>query len=183
VGGKSIEKVDTRIIVATNKNLKEEVLNNRFREDLYYRLKVFEITLPALQERKQDIPLLIEHFIKKYNVKFNKNVTGVDSAIMKRFLTYEWKGNIRELENMIERAMIICEQAIITEKDLSIDFSEDSSTFSNKFPLNEAVSIFEKEHIKNVLKKTTGDKKKSASILGLSLSSLYRKIEELGINV
>lgn len=181
LGGRGVEKVDVRIIASTNKILQEEVQNNRFREDLYYRLKVFEIALPTLQQRKEDIPGLIEHFIKKYNASFNKNVTSVDSAVMKKLLNYEWKGNIRELENMIERAMILCEKEIITEKDLPIGYSENSGFATNQFLHKEAMNIFEKEHIKNVLDKTTNDKKKAAILLGLSLSSLYRKIEELGI--
>ena len=100
---------------------------------------------------------------------------------MKKLLNYEWKGNIRELENMIERAMILCEKEIITEKDLPIGYSENSGFATNQFLHKEAMNIFEKEHIKNVLDKTTNDKKKAAILLGLSLSSLYRKIEELGI--
>jgi two-component system response regulator PilR (NtrC family) len=181
LGGKKYEKIDVRILAATNKDLKEEVLNNRFREDLYYRLNVFNISLPTLAERKEDIPLLIEHIIKKYNDQFQKNVEGLESAVLNKLLNYEWKGNIRELENMMERAMIMCEEKFITGKDLTIDFSGKSAIADNNYLLKESVNIFEKEHIKTILQKTANDRKKAARFLGLSLSSLYRKIEELGI--
>lgn len=183
VGSAGVEKIDVRIITATNKDLLKEVAEKRFREDLYYRLKVFEIALPALEERKMDIPLLVEHFIKQYNRKFNKSVKGVSSSIMNIFLNYEWKGNVRELENVIERAIIVCERETITENDIWLDYSNISALKNNNYILKDMVSIFEKEHIKNVLRKTDKNKNKAAELLGLSLSSLYRKMDELKIEV
>ncbi len=184
VGGKDIEDIDVRIVASSNKDLQEEVSNNRFRDDLYYRLKVFEIALLPLRERREDIPLLVDHFIKKYNTRLKKNVKSLENPVMNRFLNYEWKGNIRELENVIERAMILCEGDIITEKDVFMDSSYNchlSHCNSALFNLKESAALFEKEHIRNVLKRTENDKKKAADLMGLSLSSLYRKIEELKI--
>ena len=180
VGARGMEKQDVRIIAATNKNLVEEVESQRFREDLYYRLKVFEIALPSLKEREEDIPLLVENFIRNFNLKLNKKVKGVAGAVLKRLYRWEWKGNIRELENMMERAMIMCDGEFITERDIFPGEAHFVRPDENLLPLKEAVRCFEKEHILGVLERVEGDKKKAAEFLGLSLSSLYRKMDELG---
>jgi len=183
VGGTIPIKVDVRIIAATNRDLEKEVENGNFREDLFYRLNVVEIKLPALSERKEDIPLLVEHFIKKYNRELNRQVKGVDDETLKILMNYEWKGGIRELENVIERALILCESDIIRKEDLPPNLMRIEPAPDMPIKLKEAVSMFERQHIAKILKATLGDKEKAAKVLGISLSSLYRKIDELEVKV
>ncbi|HAP67770.1 MAG TPA: Fis family transcriptional regulator [Nitrospinae bacterium] len=179
MGGREWVKVDVRIVAATNQSLDKEVEKGSFRLDLYYRLKVVEINLPSLRDRKEDIPELVSHFISKFNTELHKKVDSVDEKVMGIFLSYPWKGNIRELENVIERAAIMCEGNIITLSDLPSDFiSDGEESITN---LKDYVKIHEKGHIKKVLIMANNDKKKAAELLDLSIPSLYRKIEELGI--
>ncbi len=118
IGGIKTQRVDVRIIAATNRNLEDMIKNNTFREDLYYRLNVLNISLPPLRHRKQDINLLVEHFINKINPKLNKNIAGINKEALLKLQQYDWPGNIRELENIVERAMNMCDKSIITVKDL-----------------------------------------------------------------
>lgn len=179
MGGREWVKVDVRIVAATNQSLDKEVEKGSFRLDLYYRLKVVEINLPSLRDRKEDIPELVSHFISKFNTELHKKVDSVDEKVMGIFLSYPWKGNIRELENVIERAVIMCEGNIIILSDLPSDFiSDGEESITN---LKDYVKIHEKGHIKKVLIMANNDKKKAAELLDLSIPSLYRKIEELGI--
>ncbi len=179
MGGREWVKVDVRIVAATNQSLEKEIEKGSFRLDLFYRLKVVEINLPPLRERREDIPLLIDHFIKKFSADLHKKVGSVDEEVMRLFLSYPWKGNIRELENVIERAVIMCDGDIIVPFDLPSDFmAEGEESITN---LKDYVKIHEKGHIKKVLIMTNNDKKKAAELLDLSIPSLYRKIEELGI--
>ncbi|RKY87966.1 sigma-54-dependent Fis family transcriptional regulator [candidate division KSB1 bacterium] len=181
VGSSIPEKVDTRIIAASNKDLYELVKAKKFREDLYYRLNVVEIKLPTLQERREDIPLLINHFIQKYNKELKRFVKGVTNETMKIFLNYNWKGGIRELENVIERAIILTEEDYITPDLLPPDLSGFTPPLeiSDNFKL--AMKVYEKEHIIKILEKFNYDKLKASKALGMSLSSLYRKMDELEI--
>lgn len=181
IGGRAVERVDVRILAATNKNLPEEVIKGNFREDLYFRLKVCEVTLPPLEKMKDDIPAIAQHFIAKHNAELNKNVRGLDDKVTKRFLAYHWRGNVRELENMIERAMIVCDEDLITEKDLPMDFVTPIIADDGNITLKKIVERCEREHIKNILETANHDKKKASSMLDLSLPSLYRKIKELKI--
>jgi len=183
VGETAPLKVDVRIIAATNRDLAQEVEEGRFREDLFYRLNVIEINLPPLSERKQDIPLLVNHFLEKYNRQLNRQVTGVNEKTMKTLINYEWKGGIRELENVIERALILCEGNVVTPEDLPPNMTHVEIPDEIPAKLKEAVSQFEKEHIGKILKAAQLDKEEAAKILGISLSSLYRKIDELGIEI
>ncbi len=169
---------EARIISATNRNLLEDIKNGRFREDLYYRLNVIEIKLPSLDERKEDIPLLVRHFINKYNVEMQRSVKGVDNEVMRIILNYEWKGGIRELENIIERAIILLDSEIITKDMLPAEMTGESEVEEIPEDLKKAMKIYEKEHIKNVLDKTGNNKQSAAQLLGISSSSLYRKLEE-----
>lgn len=179
VGCREWIKVDVRIIAATNQPLEKEVEKGSFRLDLFYRLKVVEINLPPLRERREDIPLLTNHFIKKFSDDLHKKINSVDEKVMGVFLSYPWKGNIRELENIIERAVIMCEGDKITLSDIPSDFmAEGEEAITN---LKDYVKIHEKGHIKKVLIMANNDKKKAAELLDLSIPSLYRKIEELGI--
>jgi DNA-binding NtrC family response regulator len=183
VGGTSSIKVDVRIIAATNRDLSKELEKGNFREDLFYRLNVIEINLPPLSERKEDIPLLIQHFTNKYNRELNRNVKGADNQTMRILRNHDWKGGIRELENVIERALILCEGQYITKYDLPPTMIK--VEIENDLPerLKEAIAHFEREHILKILKKTTWNKEETARILAISLSSLYRKIDELNIEI
>ncbi|GIW45078.1 MAG: sigma-54-dependent Fis family transcriptional regulator [Candidatus Binatia bacterium] len=184
IGASTPLKVEVRIIAATNHDLKKAVDEGRFREDLYYRLNVFNIEIPPLRERREDIPLLVEHFVRLHNRELKKNFKGVDSATMKLLMSLPWKGNVRELDNVIEHAMIIGNGDWITVRDLPRAVQQ-SAGVTVEIPdtdnLREAVRAFEKAHIQSVLAKCNQEKRQAAQRLGVSLSSLYRKMEELGI--
>lgn len=182
IGSNQTIKFDTRIIAATNKNLEKEVEEGNFREDLYYRLNVIEIPLPTLQERKDDIPLLAHHFLKKYSKELNRPVKGITSEAMGALISFEWKGQVRELENIIERAVLLGSDDYITLDDLpgSIQKSKGDLNYDAD-SLDDAVQTFEKHHILSVLKRTDGNKTETARLLGIDPSTLYRKMEKMGI--
>ncbi|MEJ2636670.1 MAG: helix-turn-helix domain-containing protein, partial [Calditrichia bacterium] len=161
----------------------KEVEKGNFRDDLYYRLNVIEINLPPLTERTDDIPLLVNHFLDKYNRELNRQVRGVDEETLKILMNYDWKGGIRELENVIERALILCEDDIIQKQDLPPNLIRAEMPPDRPAKLKEAVAVFEKEHITRILRNMQGDKEEAAKMLGISLSSLYRKIDELQVEV
>ena len=174
--------VDVRIIASTNRNLEKFVQEGKYREDLFYRLNVVGIELPPLSERQDDIPLLIQHFVSKYAQEMSKDVRGVDNEAMKALLAHTWKGEVRELENIIERAVIFADGPLITRKQLPAFFGQPTGTYTvggNK-PLKEAVADFEREYISHMLR-LHPNKDELAKALNISLSSLYRKIEELKI--
>jgi two-component system response regulator PilR (NtrC family) len=182
VGTSHALPVDVRIIASTNRNLEKFVQEGKYREDLFYRLNVVGIDLPPLSERTDDIPLLIQHFVSKYANEMSKDVRGVDHEAMKALLAHNWKGEVRELENIVERAVIFAEGNLITKKELPTFFGQPSGTYSfgsNK-PLKEAVAEFEREYIGHMLR-IHSSKDELAKALNISLSSLYRKIEELNI--
>ncbi|MCK5573412.1 MAG: sigma-54-dependent Fis family transcriptional regulator [Bacteroidetes bacterium] len=184
VGSSTPALVDVRIISSTNKILVKEVEEGRYREDLFYRLNIVEITLPPLSERLDDIPLLIQHFVSKYAREMNKDVQGVDNEAMKFFLAHPWKGEVRELENIIERAIIFSEGNIITKDALPGLFDHRQDTvyaFNGTRSMKQAVDEFERQYISHVLKSNQYNKEQTAKALKISLSSLYRKIEELKI--
>ena len=185
VGSNQTLSFDTRIIAATNKNLKEEVENNNFRDDLYYRLNVVEIPLPPLQQRREDIPLLAHHFLKKYNKELKRNLKGIASEAMGAMMAYEWKGQVRELENVIERAVLLSDGDYLSLDDLPNSLqqpSEDGEFQMDNDKLDEAMQVFEKHHIQSVLKRTDGNKSEAARLLGIDPSTLYRKMERLGLS-
>ncbi len=176
--------VDVRIIASTNKNLHKEVEAGRYREDLFYRLNIVEITLPSLSERVDDIPLLVQHFVSKYSREMNKEVHGVDAEVMKCLVGHPWKGEIRELENIIERAVIFAEGSIITKKELPAFFDQRTDavySFDARRSMKEAVDDFERQYISHVLRTNQFNKELTAKALKISLSSLYRKLEELNV--
>lgn len=181
VGGTKPVTTDVRIIAATNQNLYEKTKTGEFREDLYYRLNVVEIKLPSLNERREDIPLLVNHFIAKYRDEMGRKIIGVDNETMRLLMNHDWRGGVRELENIIERAIIFARDEIIRIGDLS-DYVQGSS-FNDNFPdsLKDALRIFEKEHILKTIKKFDYNKEEAAKALAIGLSSLYRKMEELNI--
>ena len=182
VGSTEPVDIDVRLIAATNKDLIKEIKAGRFREDLYYRMNVVGIHLPPLRERKEDIPLLVEHFIKKYNAEMGKHCIGVSDEVMQLFIGYEWKGNIREMQNVIERAVIFAEDDVIKISDIgslgyhSVTLTEEGQS------LQAAVRAYEREHICRVLNKNGWNKVEAAKALNVGLSSLYRKIDELEID-
>ena len=182
VGSTTPEIVDVRIIAATNKNLMEEVERGNFREDLYYRLNVVGINIPPLRERTEDIPVLVEHFIRLNNVHLNKQIRGVEPAVLEAFMAYEWKGNVRELENVIERAMILCDGELLLIRHFPPAFTmKIAAPESVEDGLKGSVKRFERDAILKALEIAAHDKGKAAHLLGMSLSTLYRKMAELGI--
>ncbi len=181
VGGVKPVSTDVRIIAATNQDLFEKTKTNEFREDLYYRLNVIEIKLPTLNERFEDIPLLVNHFIEKFSKEMGKKIIGIDNEPMKILLNHDWRGGVRELENIIERAMIFASKENISVDDLA-DYLKGKS-IQEGYPdaLKDATRDFEKEHILKTIKKFEYDKEKAARALEIGISSLYRKMDDLGI--
>ncbi len=183
VGATTPIKVDVRIVAATNRELRREVEAGRFRDDLYYRLNVFGIEIPPLRERREDIPPLVDHFIRLHNRELKKHFRGADATLLKVFMSLPWKGNVRELDNVIEHAMILGDGDWITTDDLprALRADTDLAAPAAGDNLRETLRAYEKAHIESVLAKLDNDKRAAAERLGVSLSSLYRKIEELGI--
>ena len=184
VGATSPLKVDVRIIAATNRDLENACQERTFREDLYYRLNVFQIHIPPLRDRREDIPLLVDFLVRRHNTEMNRRFKGVENAAMKALLANAWKGNVRELDNVIEHAMIVGEGDWLRAEDLPARLGDPtgpppSSTAADN--LKDAMRSYEHTHISNVLARLDGDKRTAAQELGISLSSLYRKIEELGL--
>ncbi len=183
IGSTSPRKIDVRILAATNRDLLKEVEEGRFREDLFYRLNVMEIHIPPLRERPEDIPLLVEHLIQKHNSELKKAFKGAEAAVVRLLMSQPWKGNVRELDNVIEHTMILAEGDWITIKDLPLAITGDKGAIPPyTHDLKEALRQFERQHIQRVLEQVSEDRKEAALLLGISLSSLYRKIEEFGIS-
>ncbi len=181
VGGTKPISTNVRIIAATNKNLYKKSQDGEFREDLYYRLNVIEISLPSLNERRDDIPLLVNYFVAKYCNEMGKKILGVDNEAMKALINHNWRGGVRELENIIERAVIFSFNDIIKMENLSDYIKNNVSNYGFPVSLKEAVKNFEREHIINVIKNNNYNKEETAKALEIGLSSLYRKMEELKI--
>lgn len=185
VGTTSSLPVNVRFIATTNRNLEEEVKAGRFRDDLYYRINVIDIHLPSLKEREEDIHLLADHFLNKYRKELNKNIMGIDSEAMHALLNHEWKGEVRELENIIERAVIFCKSDLIKIQDLppSFKLKTDEADFSFSGSLDDSVRKFERDFILRALQNNDNNKEKTADSLSVGLSTLYRKLKELDIKV
>jgi len=190
LGGEKEIAVDVRVIAATNRNLEEEVEKGNFRTDLFYRLNVARIIIPPLRERKEDIPLLVYSFLNEFAAKFNKKIRGVDSSAMELLEAYSWKGNVRELRNVIERAVLLIEEEELMDYHLNFlsNSSEQKKEDENKFvlqipPKGIAVDLVLKILIQKTLKITNGNQVKAAKILGLSRSKLRYRMEQLGIEV
>ena len=181
VGATKPVSTDARIIAATNQNLFEKTKSGEFREDLYYRLNVVEIKLPTLNERRDDIPLLVNHFIDKFCKEMGKKILGVDNETMKILLSHEWRGGVRELENVIERAVIFASKEIITKENLADYLNINVLSGGYEDSLKDALRNFERDHILKIIKKYNYNKEEAAKALEIGLSSLYRKMDELGI--
>ena len=179
VGGNELVKVDVRVISATNRDVKQAVANGQFREDLYYRLNVVNIELPPLRQRREDIPLLAQHFLKKFAVENQKEITDFSPEATDFLLKYEWPGNVRELENAIERAVILAKNSCIEVADLSQQNLVPTHSTSPGTNLKQV----EKTHIQDVLTETGGNYTKAARVLGISRMTLYNKIRAYGLNV
>lgn len=177
VGDTKTKKVNARMIAATNKNLKEAIARNEFREDLYYRISVFTIELPPLRERGNDIVELAQKFTQAFAEKMKKNVQGMNESFIKAIKNYSWKGNIRELRNTIERSVILTSDKELDAQDLPIEIQMQQCNNNSSFDL----ASVEKSHIAKILKYTGGNKTETARLLKIGLTTLYRKIEEYGI--
>lgn len=173
--------IDVRFISASNKNIELLIQQGRFREDLYYRLKVIDIEMPPLRERKEDIPILIQSFITRYSQEFKKNVSGISEEAIKILLNYSWPGNVRELENIIQRAITLSQHERILPEDLPPYLIQRTDEKLFEWALEEKMTLeqLEKEYIKRVLIETGGNKSKAAEILGLDRKTLYRKLQEI----
>jgi DNA-binding NtrC family response regulator len=178
VGDTKSTKVNVHIIAATNRQLQEQVNKNEFREDLFYRLNVFTIVLPALRERKEDIPLLAAYYTKFFVAKSNSKISGISKEALKVLEAHSWKGNIRELKNVIERAVILESSDQITLEVLPYDIQQSVDNKADSLDL----SAMEKKHIQTVLDYANGNKTEAARLLNIGLTTLYRKMEEYGIS-
>ena len=182
VGGEKSISVDVRIVAATNKNLEEEVKAGRFREDLYYRLNVVHLKVPSLRERKDDLPLLINSFVNKFASENEKNIVGIDARAKSALFRYNWPGNIRQLQNCIESAVVMSNGNEITLEDLPLSISEYSGDETISIPIGVTLEEAEKTLIQQNLAANKGNKSKTADILGIGRKTLHRKLQEYGLD-
>ncbi len=181
VGGMNTIQIDTRIIAATNKDLKTLIRGNTFREDLYYRLSVITLHLPPLRERPQDIKPLTEYFIDQYNQRYQKQIQGLSEEVRWFFRSHTWPGNVRELKNCIERAVIFCRQEVIGVQNLAAQYKEIiANPVADDY--EKALEILNKEVILNALSKSKGVKKKAAELLNIDRRTLYTRMKKLGLD-
>jgi transcriptional regulator with PAS, ATPase and Fis domain len=172
VGGTQILTIESRIIAATNRDLRKAIEEGKFRDDLYYRLNVISLRIPPLRERKEDIPLLVESFIDKFNIEMGKEIEGIAEAVMRRLMDHPWPGNARELRNVIERAMVVARGRTIGESDL------DLPTEGKVSGPGKSLEEIEVEHIRQVLVSNHWNIQRSAQILGIDRATLYNKIRK-----
>ena len=182
VGGEKTIEVDVRVVAATNKNLEQEVKLGNFREDLYYRLNVIRIEMPSLRERKDDIPLLMHSFLRRYNIENKKNITGFDNRSKSAMIKYNWPGNIRELKNCVESAVVMCTGTQIKIEDLPNSVRAKSEEHTIQIPVGIKMDEAEKIIIQENLAANNGNKSKTADMLGIGRKTLHRKLDELNIN-
>lgn len=191
VGSVKQIKLDVRIIAASNKNLEDAVADKQFREDLYYRLSVFPVHIPPLRERREDISSLAEYFLERFSREMKKRKPEISKDAMDILMTYQWKGNVRELENTVERAVILCEGQTITSEHISLTQLKEQDSWINTLPMEgslentvkEAQRIVETMRIKKVLKEVRWNKTKAAEILAVSYKTLLTKIKEYGLEL
>jgi transcriptional regulator with PAS, ATPase and Fis domain len=177
VGDSAPIKVDVRVVAATNRNLQEKVKLGHFREDFYYRLKVVEVNLPPLRERREDISLLVDHFLKSFNQKFGKDITALSRDVHQLFAVHPWPGNVRQLEHTLEHGFVLCRGSVITVEDLPFDFA----------PANVSEAVLpgaaptDADAIRQALEKTAWNKARAARLLGIDRKTLYRKMQKYGL--
>jgi DNA-binding NtrC family response regulator len=189
VGGLDVRSVDVRLISATNRNLSEEIRAGRFLSDLFYRIEVISITLPPLRDRREDIPLLVDHFIRRYTQQYKNNVEGIDPRAMDILLQHTWPGNVRELENCLARAVILSKGPLLQPLDLSVKFEAEIRTPSpdpvrsngDLTQPGRQIKDLERELIKRTLTKCEGNKTEAAKLLGISRKALYEKMQKFGL--
>ncbi len=182
VGGEETIEVDVRLIAATNKDLAQAIAQGAFREDLFYRLNVVNIHVPPLRERKDDIPLLIAAFLAEFAGENGKNIDGMDPKARLALFNYSWPGNVRQLRNSIESAVVLCKGAIITLDDLPPNVRGESSEEIMRIPVGASLSEMEKEAIRATLQREGGNKSRAAEILGIGRKTLHRKLQEFGLD-
>jgi two-component system, NtrC family, response regulator len=180
LGDTKFTQVNVRIVAATNQNLLAQIETHHFRADLYYRLSVFKIKIPSLRERQADIPLLATHFLQLYNLKLNKRLQGMTPEFIQKLQAYGWKGNIRELKNVIERAVILANSDTLTSEHLPIEFWA-LYTLRQETEAENAISTIERNHILKILEQTGGNKTETARRLQIGLTTLYRKLQDYGL--
>ncbi len=183
LGDTKFSSVDIRLICATNKNLYEEVQKGTFREDLFYRINVFTLRLPSLLERRNDIPLLAKYYIDIYAKKLNKNVKEMNLELIEKLKQHSWPGNIRELKNVIERAVIMSEDSILTTEHLPLDIDINRTKTNSRVNSIMDLESVEKNHIAHILGFTKGNKVEAARLLKIGIATLYRKIEHYRLNL
>ncbi len=182
VGDTNMKKVDVRIISATNRSLKKLVEEGKFREDLYYRLNVINIHIPPLRERKEDIPVLVDYFLGELNQKLGKGIKGVEKEVLSLFKRLPWKGNVRELKNVMERAYIQAPGDTIKLQDLPPEYLEEEKELAAQVKIPSSLEELEKKYIMETLKYASGNCSLAARLLGISRRSLYRKLKKYGID-
>jgi DNA-binding NtrC family response regulator len=186
VGGTETIKVDVRIIAATNRDLKSMMMNGEFRQDLYYRLNVIPLEVPTLRERRDDIPLLITHFLEKYNKQFDKKIESIEDNVMKCLQNYSWQGNIRELENLLERAVVLNKSGRLTVKDFPLYVIQQQTDIESEMntdgSLIDIVDSYEKQIILKALKENNFNKLRTAEKLGIHRSTFMSKLKKYNIN-
>ena len=188
VGGSKSIQIDVRVIAATSKTLEEEIEKGSFREDLYYRLNVMTVKLPTLSERVEDIPLLCQHFIDRFNETLAKNISGLAPDAMSRLLEYHWPGNVRQLENAIERAMVVADDSLLLPEHFAAELKQNArhpqkDTVFEGFSLKDAQKVLEKKLITRALDETGGNRTRAATLLEISHPSLLTKIKIYGIDL
>jgi DNA-binding NtrC family response regulator len=181
VGDTRVVTVDVRIIAATNADLMQRVKEGRFREDLFYRLNVIEIVVPPLRDRRDDVPLLIKHYLDMFAKEAGKKIRDIDYEAMQAMMAYDWPGNIRELRNTLERAVVLAEGEVITLHDLPDKFRTIDVEGPSTSSLRQALDDFEREYIRRGLAENKGNKEQTAERLGIDLATLYRKLKKLRI--
>jgi len=183
LGGTKSIKADVRVLAATNRNMEELVEAGTFRKDLYYRINVVRLTIPPLRERKEDIPLLIEHFIEHFNKLHGRNIEGISDAAMACLIHHDYPGNVRELENAIEHAFVLCRGEMIFPEHLPARFRKDTVEKITQGREGLTLQEIEALAITEALRRTGGNKVEAANDLGIQRSTLYRKIKEYRITV
>lgn len=181
IGDSKPTKIDVRIIAATNRDLEKEIENGNFREDLFYRISVFQILIPSLRERKEDIELLVNYFLKFFAIKTNKKIESISQEALQLLKNHNWKGNIRELKNVIERSSILASSNIIDTDSLPIDIQNNTLLSTSKQLSAFDLASAEKLHILKVLNYTKGNKTETAKLLNIALTTLYRKLADYSI--
>jgi transcriptional regulator with PAS, ATPase and Fis domain len=186
VGSNQTIRSDVRVIAATNRNLEEAIRKGTFREDLYYRLNVVTVSLPPLRERKEDIPLLVEHFLKKYNRENKKNVTSLSKEARDLLMRYDYPGNVRELENIVERAVVLCRGDALTTQDLPLNLRDGQAESAlerdrGTQSLPDTLEEIERQLIVKALERTGGVQTKAAEELGISERVLRYKMKKYNL--